>query len=228
MSENIALHKRIPEPELMDQEEQVEAYAFADFSAPHEMFVDLFQERFGANLTGCFLDLGCGPCDVTIRFAKRYPQTRVHAVDGSEPMLRMARQRIEREGLSQRIKLFQKMVPLKKGDLPEFSYDGVIVNSLLHHLPSQELLWQTIEDLMKPSGLIFVMDLLRPSNAKSAREIVEKYSGDEPEILKQDFYNSLLAAYRPDEVVEFLKRTRLSSLTLEKVSDRHFIIWGKK
>ena len=34
--------ERIPEPDLMSEQEQARAYAEADFSEPHENFVDLF------------------------------------------------------------------------------------------------------------------------------------------------------------------------------------------
>ena len=54
--------KRIPEPELMDEIEQVRAYAEADFEEPNSLFVSLFKERFpGHDTRGVVLDLVCGP-----------------------------------------------------------------------------------------------------------------------------------------------------------------------
>jgi ubiquinone/menaquinone biosynthesis C-methylase UbiE len=35
------------------------------------------------------LDLGCGPADVTIRFAKANPGYKFHGVDGSAAMLKL-------------------------------------------------------------------------------------------------------------------------------------------
>jgi len=222
------LHQRIPEPEIMVEEEQVRAYAEADFSGPHEMFVDLFEERFGKDIEGLFLDLGCGPCDISIRFLKRFPNVHLHALDASAPMLSQAKQLISKEGLKERIRLFHARLPLTGTELPCKSYDGLIVNSLLHHLSEQAIFWDAVEKLVKPGGVIFVMDLLRPEDKETARQLVERYSGSEPETLKRDFYNSLLAAYRDYEVSEFLKSTNLSLLTVEVVSDRHFLVWGKK
>ncbi|HEX6174620.1 MAG TPA: SAM-dependent methyltransferase, partial [Candidatus Binatia bacterium] len=61
--------ERIPEPELMDEDEQARAYALADFAEPHNHFVELFRECFPDEaITGHVLDLGCGPADVTLRF----------------------------------------------------------------------------------------------------------------------------------------------------------------
>ena len=222
------LDSRIPEPEIMDEEEQVRAYAEADFSAPHEMFVDLFVERLGNDIEGLFLDLGCGPCDISVRFLKRLPKVRLHALDASIPMLSHAERLISKEGVKERIRLFNARLPLTDNELPCKSYDGLIVNSLLHHLPNQGIFWQSVEKLVKPGGIIFVMDLQRPEDEQAARKLVEQYSGSEPEILKRDFFNSLLAAYRDYEVREFLKKTSLSHLTVEVVTDRHFLVWGKK
>ena len=65
--------KRIPEPELMDDPEQARAYALADFSEPHQAFIDHFARCFPRHRPRRVLDLGCGPADVTIRFARAYP-----------------------------------------------------------------------------------------------------------------------------------------------------------
>ena len=76
--------KRIVEPELMSGAEQARAYAGADFHAAHSAYVKLFAARFPAfPNTAVVLDLGCGPCDVTIRFARANPGWTFHAVDGS-------------------------------------------------------------------------------------------------------------------------------------------------
>lgn len=220
------LNKRIPEPELMDDLEQARAYSEADFSGPHEMFVDLFSERFGEYIKGTYLDLGCGPCDVTCRFAKRFPECQIHAVDGSKNMLLFAKRRIMAEKLEERIKLFNLTLPFSPNELPLKKYDGLIINSLLHHLSNPDVLWNTIKELIRPGGHIFIMDLKRPSSSEEALKIVEKYSGNEPEILKRDFYNSLLASYKNEEIKAQLIAHHLDHLKIEPVSDRHLVIWG--
>jgi hypothetical protein len=48
-----------------------------------------------------------------------------------------------------------------------------------------------------------------------------------PRLLRRDFYNSLLAAYRTDEVRAQLEIAGLGHLESETVSDRHFIVWGR-
>lgn len=48
---------RIPEPELMNEREQAEAYAGADFEEPHSQVMRLFDIAFpGIEVTGTILD----------------------------------------------------------------------------------------------------------------------------------------------------------------------------
>ena len=66
----------------------------------------------------------------------------------------------------------------------------------------------------------------RPASQADARALVERYASGEPAVLRTDFYNSLLAAYRPGEVEVQLKVAGLSHLATEVISDRHLIVWG--
>jgi hypothetical protein len=70
------------------------------------------------------------------------------------------------------------------------------------------------------------MDLLRPDSREQAEQLLKTYAANEAEILQKDFFNSLLAAYRPDEVRLQLKQQGIDQLQIEVVSDRHFIVSG--
>ena len=70
------------------------------------------------------------------------------------------------------------------------------------------------------------MDLMRPASRAAASQLVEEYARDEPELLQRDFFNSLLAAYRPREVRLQLEHSGLAELQVEIVSDRHFVVFG--
>ena len=218
---------RITEPELMDDEEQVKAYAFAHFSEPHDLFVKTFQEKF-PEITSSFnevvLDLGCGPCDVTRRFAKAYKDASFHGVDGSALMLKYGKELNDKENLSHRIKLIETWLP--KVELSQQLYHLIISNSLLHHLHNPNILWETIQEHAKPYAHIFVMDLVRPIDEQTVTYLTNEYTANEPEILKSDFENSLRAAFTVEEVRQQLEEAALSNLAVEAISDRHMIIYG--
>lgn len=217
--------QRIPEPDLMNDAEQALAYAQADFAEPHQYFVKLINESFpGHTFAGRVLDLGCGPADVSLRFARAYPAAIIDGVDGAEAMLALGRQAIVEAGLQDRIHLTQCYLP--QDPLPQSRYDAIISNSLLHHLQQPQILWQCLAQSAAPGAPVFVMDLMRPDSQVQARQLFETYAADEAEILKQDFYNSLLAAYTVDEIEQQLQQANLMHLRVNIVSDRHVTISG--
>ena len=219
--------ERITEPELMDDEAQARAYAEADFDEPNTRFVALFNERVGRLPVGAaVLDLGCGPADITLRIARRHPGIEVHGVDGAAAMLDFGRHALSYEpALAGRVRLIHGRLPGVELLRPQ--YDSIVSNSLLHHLHDPSVLWSTIRKCGGPGAAVLVMDLMRPVTEACAAELVELYAGREPEVLRRDFYNSLLAAFEPDEVRAQLDAAGLTSLGVEPVSDRHLVVWGR-
>lgn len=210
----------------MDEPEQARAYAQADFDDANSLFVRVFSDSFPRHDPVRVIDLGCGPADIPVRFARRYPSVRVTAVDGSQAMLAHARSRINAERLGVRVDLVQWCLadPVPPG--LSKSFDTVLSNSLLHHLHDPGRLWRVIEELAAPGAAVMTMDLARPATERDAAAIVEKYSGDEPDVLRRDFYNSLLAAFRIEEVRAQLAGTALETLQVTAVSDRHLAVIG--
>jgi SAM-dependent methyltransferase len=217
--------KRIPEPELMLDPDQAAAYAAADFEEPHSAFVERFRARFpGLELDGHVLDLGCGPGDIAFRFARAFPRCRVDGIDGAQAMLEAGAGLLKRYGVGDRVRLHACLLPEQAP--PRAQYDALISNSLLHHLHAPQVLWQAVRAYAAPGAPIFVMDLMRPDSPQTARDFMQRYAGDEPEILQRDFYNSLLAAFTPAEVEAQLSEAGLSGLKVEVISDRHLVVWG--
>ena len=219
--------QRIPEPELMDDEAQARAYAYADFESAHSNFIRLFQERFSDRaITGTVLDLGCGPGDIARRFARAYPDTVVHGVDGAAAMLRYGDEiTAAAPDVAGRVRLFHGLLP--GAQVPLAKYDAIISNSLLHHLHDPCVLWHAVRQYAASGAPMFVMDLMRPPSRDVAQVLTDTYVAGEPEVLRRDFHNSLLAAFEPDEVRAQLQDAGLDRLQVEVVTDRHLIVWGE-
>ena len=215
--------KRTPEPELMENPVQAAAYAHADFTAPNRLFIEQFERYLGPSAeTGHLIDLGCGPGDILLELANRLPAWRLVGVDGSAAMLEFAEQRTTR-ALAQRLRWVQAKLPALGN--ANGHYQAVISNSLLHHLAEPATLWGTIRGQLAAQGAYFVMDLLRPCSEAQAAAIVTNYAADESKILQHDFYQSLLAAYRPGEVRAQLAAAQLPG-QVRIISDRHLIVYG--
>jgi SAM-dependent methyltransferase len=207
----------------MDEPAQARAYAEADFSEAHDRFVAHIGLRFGA-LSGEVLDLGCGPADPTVRLARANPAVTIVGVDAGPVMLGLAGERVERAGLGDRIHLEQHRLPDPSLDGRRF--DAIVSNSLLHHLLDPMVLWRTAGRCVRPGGVIAVMDLLRPADLAAVDRLVAEI-GEAPEVLLADFRNSLLAAYRLEEVEAQLAAAGLVDLSVEQISDRHLFAGGR-
>jgi len=219
--------KRVPEPELMDGREQARAYARADFEEPHGRILDLLVEALGGeDIAGCVLDLGCGPGDVTFRVARRFPRASITAVDGAAAMIELANERKAREGeIGKRVTFVRDVLP--GAALPRGQYDLILSTSFLHHLHDPAVLWNEVKKYASAGTRIFVADLRRPASEEAARALAERYSGNEPEVLKRDFYHSLLAAFEPGEVEEQLAAAGLRGFRVRAVGDRHLVVTGR-
>ena len=217
--------ERIPEPELMTEAEQARAYAEANFTESNTLFVEQFGRRFPGITPVHILDLGCGPGDISVRLAQDYAMARVTGVDGSDAMLDHARMSSQRAGTTGRVEFICKRIQsYESGEV----FDAVVSNSLLHHLHDPIDLWESIKRLAAPGATIMVMDLIRPGSEAAARDLVSSYAGAEPEILRRDFFRSLCAAFSVNEVEAQLNTAGLDSLSVEVISDRHLLVYGRR
>lgn len=218
--------QRIPEPELMDDPAQALAYAQADFSASHGARVVMFRSLFPQlQLTGPVLDLGCGSGDVLLRFARAFPLARFIGVNGSWPMLDLAQRAIDAQPeLRDRVLLQYGIIP--QCALPDEPWQLIMSHSLLHQLHQPQVLWRTMTDRGDSGCALFVADLRRPASEAEARRLVHATSKHEPEILQRDFFNSLCAAFEPDEVREQLAVAGLSHLLVRTHDPFHLSISG--
>lgn len=219
--------KRVLEPELMTERAQARAYAEADFSEPHSRYVALLLEKFpDLPPRGRALDLGCGPGDVTRRFARACPGYEIVAVDGSPAMLREAR-RLTQPWPDLRARIRYRLGRLPGARLPRGPYDVILATSFLHHLADPMVLWNAVRQYGGIGTVVMVADLRRPRTVQEARRLTERYAAGAPEVLRRDFYRSLLAAFTPAEVSAQLRAAGLGGFTVEVISDRHLFVSGR-
>ena len=216
--------QRVPEPELMDEQEQAAAYAAADWSEAHEKVPAHFRDRFRAFTGGRVIDLGCGTADVTIRFARAFPNVAILGVDGSETMLSFGRRAVRDAKLDSRITLEKRYLP--DAAIETGTFDAVISNSLLHHFADPLLLWRTAARCVKAGAPVMLVDLVRPPDHETATRLVKEHAEGAPPVLERDFTASLHAAYRVDEVRQQLVAAGLAHFNVEQVDVLHLVAWG--
>ena len=221
--------ERVTEPELMDDAEQARAYSEANFSDPHQAVVANFEARvpeFRSATGARVIDLACGPADVTTRLARAFPNATFLGVDGADEMIVLGRERIARAGLAERIALEHRFLPDPTlRDLGPF--DAEVCTGALHHFHDPMVLWAAFRDVVGAGTRVLVQDLTRPDSVESARALVDRYAADEPEVLRRDYYQSLLAAFTLDEIRGQLHAVEFGHFAVDAISDRHVVVSGR-
>ncbi len=218
--------ERVTEPELMVDDDQAQAYSDADFAESHQAAVTRFGAAFPGVAPRRLLDLACGPADITVRFARAYPETTIVGLEGSPAMLALGVQRVEREGMSAQIGFAHRVLP--DDDLAALgTFDAVVSTSSLHHFHDPAALWTSMRTAAATDACIFVQDLMRPESVPAAQSLLDRYAPDEPDVLRRDFLHSLCAAFTPDEVRDQLLAAGFAGFVVEPVTDRHLVVHGR-
>ena len=221
--------QRIPEPELMTGLEQARAYADADFNDSDQAFLARVRQLFPEGLGERLVDLGCGPGNISFRLAFSYPSAAVFALDGSAPMLALAREQLQLQvqqwpQLAERLRFVQAVLP--DPALPGGA-SALLSNSLLHHLHDPGVLWRSLRQLAAPGAAVYVKDLRRPACLADAEALRARYLGDAPPVLQHDYLASLQAAFTPEEVAAQLSAAGLDGLQVASLEDRYLEVWGQ-
>ena len=212
--------ERIPEPEVMDDPDGVEAYSAAASQAYLERIDRTFVEHalsLGV-AEGHALDIGTGPGVIPIMLAAGVPGLRLTGVDLSEPMLQKAREAAEEAGVADRLDF--RVGDAKSLPFSEQSFDLVLCNSLLHHLPDALALLNEISRLVRPGGAILLRDLRRPSRLEFPLHALwfgRHYSG----VMSQLYRDSLQAAYTRAELECLLRRSQLAGARVFRTGRTH-------
>ena len=212
--------KRILEPEIMDTEKDAIEYDSMDFSEVNEEFANSVIEFIPKS--GNVLDIGCGTARIPILICEKNPNLHIMAVDMSNEMLKIAQKNIHKKKITKNITL--KFADAKKLPFPNESFDAVISNSLLHHIPEPIEVLKEIKRVVRKNSVIFIKDLFRPSSTNEVNFLVEKYAKYENEYQKKLFFDSLCAALKVEEIEDMLQQIMFENLEVKKVSDRHLTI----
>jgi len=220
---------RIPEPEVMNDPLQVDAYAAADFNETDQAMVERIAtllQSSGASFKAQarLLDLGCGPGNITARLAQRWPKCSVLGLDAADRMIAVADDRRRAAGLSrEHLRYEQALLPIHQADQPA---DLIVSNSLLHHLHDPQQLWSSLTPLASPHCLVLHRDLRRPDSQASIDRLCRCHVADAPLVLQRDYRASLHASFTLEEVKAQLLLAGLQHLQVVAVEDRYLEVSG--
>ncbi len=226
--------KRMTEPELMEDALQVIAYAQADFSRSDDAFVRrlsnyLLSQDKNLNPQSLIIDFGCGPGNITSRLALNWPEAKVLGVDGSDEMIKVARES-QRNNFSRLPGLSYENININQwAESPcnsDLLAEVLVSNSLLHHLHSPCRFWDLLKKLSAPGAIVMCRDLRRPESLEKALVLQKRYLPEAPEVLKKDFIASLKAAFTVDEIKKQLSKSGLCGFNVSEIDDRYLEVIG--
>ena len=210
--------QRVLEPEVMDSAAEAHDYDTMDHSHVNELFVaDLLQLRTDFQT---LLDVGAGTAQIPIALCEKHPTVRVVAIDMAQHMMRVGQGNVQHAGLAERVRL--QLCDAKRMPFTDACFDGVMSNSIVHHIPEPYTVFKEMTRVVKAGGILFVRDLLRPIDAAALQGLVQMYAGDANGHQQQMFADSLHAALTLDEVRGLVTRLGFAPATVNQTSDRHW------
>lgn len=216
------------EPEVMDTPEEAIDYNSMDHREVNRLFsgevwelVKSFKTQ-GDQRQIQLLDLGTGTALIPIEICQQNTEIRVIATDLANEMLKLAESNLQQAGL-------EHLISLERADAKNLAYedrvfDGVISNSLIHHIPEPVSVFHEMKRVLQPNGFLFLRDLLRPDSQTELEHLVELYAGQDNPHQRQLFHDSLHAALTLKEVQELLQECELPTTAAKVTSDRHWTV----
>jgi len=169
-----------------------------DYAVFHTYHVEPYLDRLVQRLPqGTLLDVGCGTAVVGLAAASRGLD--VVGIDHTQEMLDVAIRKAKELGLAERTRF--QVGDATAMPFPDSSFDAVVCQRMLHHLPDMRPCLQEISRVLKPGGSFYIADSCRDvTPVKSTlinlkRSVVRKHSlsrlTDEaeeelPELLSED------------------------------------------
>ena len=209
--------QRVLEAEVMDTPQAAMEYDSMDHSEANRSFA---ADLLAAGGRGDLLDLGTGTAQIPVELIRQGFEGRIMAADQSISMLEMARLNIEIASVIDRVQLAQ--ADAKDLLFADAYFDCVACNGTLHHFADPLPVLRGSLRVLRPGGLLFFRDLLRPDTEEALQELVQTYAGTANDTQRKMFEDSLRAAFTLDEIRAFVLQLGYEAETIQATSDRHW------
>lgn len=213
--------KRIVEPEIMETINEAEDYdkvaKFYSFFMSKPVIDEVTKKCLALAQKDKeikILDVGGGNGTVSIEIAKKNKFAKIYFIDGSENMLKIGKNNIEKENLQNRIIFVNanaKNIPFDKN-----LFDISFCSNMLHHQKNPEKVIEEMARVTKNNGFLIVWDFERP-NYKFLLNFYSKFLGIfGSKLIRKEYYDSLASSLTTDEIKDVLNNLKINDFFLNK------------
>ncbi len=188
-----------------------------------------FSPAHGPCRGGEILDVGTGTARIPIALARPTARLASLALDLAETMLAQAAVNIAAAGLSHRIRCHHGDAKSLLESFGEGRFEGVISNTIVHHIPDPEPALRTMARLVATGGTLMVRDLARPdSHGEIAPARGDLTPDRKPRRRGHSSRHRSGAALTLEEIRAIVERLGLPPSEVAMTSDRHWTwIWHR-
>lgn len=167
------------------------------------------------NLKDSLLDVGCGPGNLIIQVAKKYPSLDLIGVDLSSEILELAKKKAVENNLNEKIVF--KIGSVESLPFPDKSVDFILSTLSLHHWEDPKQAFEEIFRVLTDGGVLLIFDFRRDARKffygllKFATKVVV------PKALKKinEPSGSLKAGYVFSEISQIISQTSFSNVDIK-------------
>lgn len=167
------------------------------------------------NLKDSLLDVGCGPGNLIIQVAKKYPSLDLIGVDLSSEILELAKKKAVENNLNEKIVF--KIGSVESLPFPDKSVDFILSTLSLHHWEDPKQAFEEIFRVLTDGGVLLIFDFRRDARKffygllKFATKVVV------PKALKKinEPSGSLKAGYVFSEISQIISQTSFSNVYIK-------------
>ncbi len=204
--------KRIMEPEAMESIEEVVAYdklTLKYLTILHNGFIETVINASPNH--GSFLEVGCGTGRISIGVAKHTENISITGIDLSGNMLKVAKNNAKAEKVDKKIQFLRtngNNIPFKNN-----SFDAVFCHNMLHHISNPLPVLNEMARVVTKDGAFIVRDLIRKSRLFAWLH-VNFFGLTYNKLMKEEYKNSILAAFSKNEWGGISKKINIDNLFL--------------
>jgi demethylmenaquinone methyltransferase/2-methoxy-6-polyprenyl-1,4-benzoquinol methylase len=126
----------------------------------HKMWRKFTMKKMAVKQGETALDVCCGTCDWTISLAKASRTGRIVGLDFSANMLKVGKEKVEKNGLAGQVELIQ-------GDamqlpFPDHTFDHATIGFALRNVPDLVQVLREMKRVVKPGGQVVSLELSKP------------------------------------------------------------------